>query len=392
MDNSNQAATFSFGARRKQPQNVPMFNDPKQYVEKSNFHYNTGKEQKQVRRLTMRGSDSTIGIQWSQFGKNFNLGMLTVIQRLGIHENTIDNDNANRASYWIFESPEVANEVYERILMFDGKRVEFFKTVKYKESVTIINVPNFSGAGFAKDCAKEIMSELSKYGKVLDATGMFTPRLDPGMNQQRDMSVQQEARMMPQSEHTASNRVGTNPQQAKGKGLKLTTMTSSSFNSVNSVGSFNNTKQTSSNKTIISEELSFVEQISRKEYEKRKAKGQYYTSKTKIVYSNLPTEKQVAPQNTTLDHVTTAPAQPDSRFEFRNEEGAINADTFTGVRKPQTRHPKVIDSDLSSEGVQMDEDSESEMSCEKSGQVGIRTQDHTQGEFQDALSHGVESR
>ncbi|OMH84853.1 hypothetical protein AX774_g1612 [Zancudomyces culisetae] len=141
MDNSNQTATFSFVARRKQPQNVPMFNDPKQYVEKSIFHYSTGKEEKQVRRLTMRGSDSTIGIHWSQFGKNYNLGMHTVIQRLGIYENTIDHDNANRTSYWIFESPEVANEVYERILMLTGKELNSLRRSR-----------------FAKDFAKEIMN------------------------------------------------------------------------------------------------------------------------------------------------------------------------------------------------------------------------------------------
>ncbi|OMH83728.1 hypothetical protein AX774_g2742 [Zancudomyces culisetae] len=39
---------------------------------------------------------------------------------------------------------------------------------------------------------------------------------------------------------------------------------------------------------------------------------------------------------------------------------------------------------------EMDEDSESETSREKSGQVGVPAQDHTHGDFQDALNHVAE--
>ncbi|OMJ09457.1 hypothetical protein AYI70_g10914, partial [Smittium culicis] len=81
----------------------------------------------------------------------------------------VQEDLRAQTTYFIFDEDAGAKKLLSLALVFNGKRIEFYQTVKFEEDVTIISIPNHRDTGILT-MIKLIKEQLLPLGTIDDVS------------------------------------------------------------------------------------------------------------------------------------------------------------------------------------------------------------------------------
>ncbi|OLY85757.1 Autophagy-related protein 9, partial [Smittium mucronatum] len=134
--------------KKAERNNPPKYSKPDSTdnVEVSVRHLLDGTPQKRLKKLCSNGSDKKVGMSWTQFrdeGRGAFEASKSISKHLPNLYFSMQEDFKVRTTYCIFHSVADAEELMKKYIIFDGKKIELYQTVRYEEKVTVINFPNY---------------------------------------------------------------------------------------------------------------------------------------------------------------------------------------------------------------------------------------------------------
>ncbi|OLY78567.1 hypothetical protein AYI68_g7382 [Smittium mucronatum] len=116
-------------------------------------------------------SDLKVGCAWSQFRGNHAIGLEIVDSSLkGIWHSREDNPRA-KTTQFVFNCIKDANYPISKTLVYDGRKIDMYRTVQIEQGVVVINIPNFKSVG-ALSTLKLIKEQLSSTGTIIDISAL----------------------------------------------------------------------------------------------------------------------------------------------------------------------------------------------------------------------------
>ncbi|OLY78949.1 hypothetical protein AYI68_g6991, partial [Smittium mucronatum] len=160
------------GYKANERMNLPKYTKPDDTdnVEVSIRHLLDGTPQQKLKKLCSMGSDKKVGMSWAQF-KDEGRGAFEAAKSVSRHLPNLyfsmQEDFKVRTTYFILHSLEDAQELMGKYIMYDGKKIEFYQTVRYEEKVTVVNIPSFRDMDILS-LIKLIGSQLGPLGSIKD--------------------------------------------------------------------------------------------------------------------------------------------------------------------------------------------------------------------------------
>ncbi|OLY78449.1 hypothetical protein AYI68_g7502 [Smittium mucronatum] len=116
------------------------------------------------------GSDIKVGMSWAQFSNegHGSVGTMKIISKniMGTYC-TIQEDFRARTTYFVFHKVQDAENLLEKYMAYDGKKIELYQTVRYEEDVAVINVPSFRDINILS-LLEIIKEQLTPFGTIKD--------------------------------------------------------------------------------------------------------------------------------------------------------------------------------------------------------------------------------
>ncbi|OMJ13193.1 hypothetical protein AYI69_g9097 [Smittium culicis] len=140
-----------------------------QYGEVSLKHLVNGGLYSNLKKFCVGVSDRKIGCSWQQFEGDHE-GAFNFIMRSLIGDfYCVQEDLRAQTTYYIFDEDASAKKLLSLALVHNGKRIEFYQTVKFEEDVTIISIPNHRDMGILT-MIKLIKEQLLPLGTIDDVS------------------------------------------------------------------------------------------------------------------------------------------------------------------------------------------------------------------------------
>ncbi|OLY79709.1 hypothetical protein AYI68_g6216 [Smittium mucronatum] len=156
--------------------NPPKYSKPDSTdnVEVSVRHLLDGTPQKKLKKLCSNGSDKKVGMSWTQFrdeGRGAFEASKSISKHLPNLYFSMQEDFKVRTTYFIFHSVADAEELMKKYIIFDGKKIELYQTVRYEEKVTVINIPNYRDVDILS-ITEMIKTQLGPLGTIKDISAL----------------------------------------------------------------------------------------------------------------------------------------------------------------------------------------------------------------------------